>query len=185
MPDDDKSVAGHADFFENIKGDSIVRISTTLGGNHPHLPLIGRVASEWTHFENILDEIIIELSEIPEEIALCITRQIMGATPRFKMIESLGNLKEVDTDLLRKARKLKSDQYETGEQRNRIVHDPWLVVQEAGRRNEAPETTQLNTAGYTPVPESEIIKTIDSIKDLIRRAAELQIEFRARPRTSR
>lgn len=178
MTDSEKSAAGRVDLFESVRGETVIRIQTSLAGNHPHLALIGRVASEWTHFENILDEIIIHLLEIPEEIALCITRHIMGATPRFKMIESLGKLRGVDEEKFKKLRRLKSDQYETSEHRNRIVHDPWFDVQIGP--NENAQTNQLKTRGLIPVSEKEINETIEAIKDLIRRAAELQVEIMLR-----
>lgn len=176
MSAEDRSAAGRVDAFESVTGELLLRIQTSLAGNHPYLTLIGRVASEWTHFENILDDIIINLSDLPDDTALCITRHLMGAAPRFKMIESLGKLRGVPESILKKARKLKSDQFETGEHRNRIVHDPWFVVQVHG--SESIETKQLKATGYEPVSEKEIYEVIEHIKSLIARAADLQIEFR-------
>jgi hypothetical protein len=173
----EKPLAGHVDFFENILGESIVRIQSSLQGNHPCNALIGRVASEWTHFEHILDEIIWDLAQLPEETALCITGHIMGATPRFKMIASLGELVGVSEDLLKKTQKLKSQQYEVAEQRNR-VHDPWFVVEERGAKNLPPLTTQLKSSGYFAISETEITKTLTEIRKFVTRAVDLQVEYR-------
>jgi hypothetical protein len=102
----------------------------------------------------------------------------MGATPRFKMIASLGELVGVSNDLLNKTQKLKGQQYEIAEQRNRIVHDPWFVVEERGVRSSPPVTTQFKSSGHLTISETEIIETLTQIRKFVASAAQLQIEYR-------
>jgi hypothetical protein len=109
MPDsdDNRPVAGRAVVYENSAGEIFIKTQSSLPGDHPYYALIGRVASEWTHFEHILDEIIRDISQIHENVALCITRQKMGATPRFKAIEALTKYVGLPESLLKKTRGLK------------------------------------------------------------------------------
>jgi len=179
MSDHDElpSPVGHTDVFENSSGETFIKIHSGLPGNHPFFVLIGRVASAWTYFEHILDEIIWNISQIPEDLALCITGQIMGATPRLKIIEALCKYLGLPEPLLKKAKKLKELQYGVAEQRNRIVHDPWFLVREPFGPI---QTTQLKSSppGHQEVTENEIRKTLTKIEALAAQAANLQLEFR-------
>jgi hypothetical protein len=175
--DGNRPLAGRVNIYENKLGETHTVSQISLPGDHPYYALIGRVASEWTHFEHILDEIIWDIAEIPENIALCITGQIMGATPRFKMIEALGKHLKLPEELLREAKKLKGAQYEIAEQRNRIVHDPWFEVRE---KNGAGLTTQLKSSppGYEAMSREDIQATLDHIRRYVVHAANLQVKFR-------
>jgi hypothetical protein len=175
----DLNPIGRADFFETIEGDRLIRHESSLPGDHPYYALIGRVAAEWTHFEHMLDEIIWNLAQIPDDTALCITGHIMGATPRFKMIESLGKYFGVPEELLKRARQLKQLQYEVGELRNRVVHDPWFVVSWTAADG-APRTTQLKSTppGHAEIPKEDVEQTIIRIRSLVIQAAHLGIAFR-------
>ena len=168
--------AGRVDVFEGIIGDQILRIQTVLPKESPYYKAIGRVASYWTHFEHILDEIIWDISQVPEDIAICITGQMMGATPRFKAIDALGKHVGLPKELLKKATNLKGRQYDVAEDRNRVVHDPWYYVREQGK---ADAVTQLKASppGHAPASEDEINDLIQRIRKLIIEAAELQVEF--------
>jgi len=68
---------------------------TPLPPDHHVYTLVGRVASEWSRFEHTLDLIICDLANIEPEKGACITAQIMGATPRFRVI--ITQLKHINT----------------------------------------------------------------------------------------
>lgn len=174
--DDDFAPAGKVDVFENIIGDRILRIQTVLPKESAYYKFIGRVASYWTHFEHILDEIIWDMALIPEDVAICITGQMMGATPRFKAINALGKHLGVSKEILDKTEQLRGRHYNVSEQRNRIVHDPWFYVREVGKVD---SVTQLKASppGHEPASEQEIIELIARIRRLIIEAAELQVDY--------
>ena len=115
--EDDFIPAGRADVFEDIIGNQLIRIQTVLPKESPYYKMIGRVASYWTHFEHLLDEIIWDMARVPEDIGICITGQMIGATFRFKAIDALGNHVGVSKELLDKAAQLKRRQYTVVEQR--------------------------------------------------------------------
>lgn len=177
--EEDKPLAGKVDFFKSLFGEA-TRVQQSLDGQHPYLRLIGRVASEWVHFEHTLDQIIWSLAEIPDDIAICITGQMLGATPRFKAIEALGKHRGISEDLLKKTRQLKNENYAVVEGRNRVVHDPWFVVMEPTQDGQhSKSTTQLKSSppGQVPVTEQEILGVIENIRELLTKAIYLQIEF--------
>jgi hypothetical protein len=107
-----------------------------LPDDHAVYTLVGRVASEWSHFEHTLDMIIWELAGVAsEEIGACITSQIMGAIPRFRSIITL--LKRMNNDSATKLAKhfeeLMNKTHDVGEQRNRLIHDAWSVYTPTGQ----------------------------------------------------
>ena len=180
MPDsdDNRPVAGRMQVYENSTGEIFLKIRSSLPGDHHYYALIGRVASEWTHFEHILDEIIWDVSQIPEDVALCITGQMMGATPRFKAIEALTRYAGLPKSLLKKTHALKAQNYAVVEQRNRIVHDPWFLVSDSNPDNDSITQLKASPPGHVPVSKAEIEKTIRQIRNLVVQAGNLQIDFK-------
>jgi hypothetical protein len=57
--------------------------------NHPIYTLVGRAASAWAHLEHTLDLIIWDLIGLDPKRIACVTAQIIGATNRYRAIESL------------------------------------------------------------------------------------------------
>jgi hypothetical protein len=96
---------------------------------HEIYSLIGRVASEWAHIERSLDELIWELADIGPSKGACMTGQqtIFG---RCNIIMGLLTLKERSGkgigNLRNRAKNISDTGSGPGEQRNRIVHDPWF-----------------------------------------------------------
>lgn len=187
MSDSDKGSGARLSETDTI-GAKIIRMESPLPGDHRFYPLIGRVASEWTHFERILDEIIRDIADIPEGIALCITGQMMGATPRFKTIDALGKHVGLSEALLKKFRRLKQKNYDVVEFRNRVVHDPWFRVREFDDEGiETESVTQLKSSppGPATITEPEITETIRKIKNLIIQTAQIGKEVRDELQTLR
>jgi hypothetical protein len=99
---------------------------------HPVYPLLGQIASDWSHVEHTLDTIIWALAGVDAEAGACITAQVLGAYNRFKAIIALLILHERNTqkktqELTARAIRLQGKANLPGEQRNRSVHDPWYV----------------------------------------------------------
>lgn len=178
MPDKSDKPSTKSIMPSEIIGE-ITKIQSPLPGDHPYFALIGRVASEWTHFERVLDEIIRDIGDLPEDIALCITGQIMGAAPRYKAIEALGKHIGLSASTIKKVRQLKNNTFEVAEKRNRIVHDPWFQVLEFEEESETEKITQLRSSppGEKPVSEADVEITIKQIRACVREAALLHADI--------
>lgn len=107
---------------------------TPLPSNHQVYTLVGRVASEWSRFEHTLDLIICDLANIEPEKGACITAQIMGAIPRFRVI--ITQLKHINTEasmaLAKDFSDLMSRCHDVAEARNRLIHDTWYQYTASG-----------------------------------------------------
>jgi hypothetical protein len=146
--------------------------------DHPIYSLVGRAASAWAHLEHTLDLIIWDLvGREPERIA-CITAQLIGATNRYKAIESLllhkKNPKLVKA--LEHIRKLKQKTYDPQEDRNRIIHDPWYLydTDAAQFRAMPPKDPRF---GVCKIDVSTIEALITNANNLAERAAEIRAEI--------
>jgi hypothetical protein len=109
--------------------------TSPLPDDHAVYTLVGRVSSDWSHLEHTLDLIIWELSGIAPEIGACITAQIMGPAPRFRIIITLLNRVNSDTatKLVKQFRELMNVTSDVGEERNRIIHDAWYLYTPTGQ----------------------------------------------------
>jgi hypothetical protein len=152
-----------------------LRQPPTLPEEHPFYALIGRVASEWAHLEHILDTTIWGLLGANEELAACVTSQIMGIGPRCKAILTLGFARNLHEKILAPFRKLMNDSYSTADCRARFVHDPWFV--QAGTEG----ASQFRAMPYVDmrfgkqdIDKREVETTIKKIRDLQNRASELR-----------
>src|SRR5580700_5640440 len=65
-----------------VSSTAVLTIHKPLPEEHPFYSVVGRVASEWSHLEHILDLTIWEIIGIRPEIAACVTSQILGVNPR-------------------------------------------------------------------------------------------------------
>jgi hypothetical protein len=81
-------------------GQPQLHVYGTLPENHPFYAIVGRVTSEMSHLEHVLDEIIWKLSGLNPALASCITFQLVGATPRFRAIIALGKFKKIRNNLI-------------------------------------------------------------------------------------
>lgn len=91
-----------------------------------HLAAVGSVAGTWATFEIILDGRTLWLAGMPDALAgLCLTAQIIGAARKLDAYIAVAKLRGAE----KTAPKLEKFAKETAvlaEQRNRVVHDPWL-----------------------------------------------------------
>jgi hypothetical protein len=107
---------------------------TPLPPGHQVYALIGRVASEWSHFEHMLDLIIWSLANIEPEKGACITAQIMGPVPRLRTI--ITQLNQINTEesklLAEEFKQLMNNCHDVAEHRNRLIHDAWYLYTPSG-----------------------------------------------------
>jgi hypothetical protein len=146
-----------------------------LPEEHPFYALVGRVASEWSHLEHILDTTIWGLLGTSEELTACVTSQIMGVGPRCKAIMTLGFARKVPENTLTPYRKLMGASHTTADWRARFVHDPWYI--EAGSE----DASQFRAMPYVDmrfgkhdIDKTELEATIQRIRDLQNRASDLR-----------
>ena len=136
--------------------------------------LVGRVASEWSHLEHVLDMTIWALLGADDRLAACVTSQIMGVGPRCKAIAVLGTVLGIRPETIKDYRKLMSDSYGPADERARIVHDPWYsekTTQEPSQFKAMPYTNPR--LGLVEITEDEIESVVTRIANLKTRASNL------------
>jgi hypothetical protein len=135
-----------------------------LGGKH--YAAIGRVASQWSYFEAVVDTWLLAFAKIDTEIGMCFTSQMMGSRPRMDafiaLVRHLGAKKKWNAILEDLAR----DVVALSESRNRAVHDVWQM-EEPSRplRLEASARRKLRIV-QVHVPTAELMTLAQNITDL-------------------
>ena len=145
-----------------------------LPEDHEYFGMAGRVASEWSHLEHLLDRIIWAMSDFENEIIACITAQIPGVPGRCRAIQALGGLIGIENETLKRVKKLKGDAYEVGDLRARVVHDPWYLELPSG------SVAQFRAVPYglEEISAQKIEGTIEKIRKLQSRAKDLNRDIR-------
>ena len=157
-----------------------------LPEDHPFYARVGLVASEWAHFEHILDLIIWRLAEVDDRRGACITAQIMGAGGRCKAISTLAGNEGLPNTLIKRVRKLMSDSYPVADLRARLVHDPWYKVTGADSPGQFRSMAfSDHRYGVQYISESEIADTLERVRGLKATAASLRHDFESELATLR
>jgi hypothetical protein len=145
-----------------------------LPENHPFYTLVGRVASEWSHLEHIVDLTIWKLLGVDNRLAACLTSQYPGLSQRCNAVCSLGIAKGLTREQLKPFRKLRSDASDDADWRARWVHDPWFIQEgtQAAQFRAMPEVDPR--FGLQVVSEDEINRTIGEIRALQQQARDAQ-----------
>jgi hypothetical protein len=159
-------------------GQSQLHVYGTLPENHPFYTIVGRVTSEMSHLEHVLDEIIWKLSGLNPALASCITSQLMGAAPRFRAIIALGKFRKVRNNLIESAVKLMQRTFDIAEQRNRLTHDPWYIETTSGQPAQFKSFSFKDEKyGIHEIDPSEIDKLLVQIRERIALASKLRDEI--------
>jgi hypothetical protein len=166
---------------DNDRVHGTIMVFSKPPDDHEIYNLIGRVASEWSHLEYLLDQTIWEAARLTQHEGHCITGQIVGPTPRLYALIALLLFHKVDAKLVERAREFAGQFSPTYEKRNRIVHDPWYtqvstddVYQYKGMaRGELAkkDTTNLNLGIQVTLNVDEARELIESIKRKAARVA--------------
>ena len=92
-----------------------------------HLAAVGSVAGDWALLETHLDSLALELANIDDPAGLCFTAQISGWARKLDAYLAVARLRgakrSVGTPFDAFAKAISG----LAEQRNRVVHDPWLL----------------------------------------------------------
>lgn len=145
-----------------------------LPDDHPFYALVGRVASEWSHLEHIVDLTIWQLLGVDHRLAACLTAQYPGIPARCNAIQSLGAAKGLTRKQLSPVGKLKDDSYKVAESRARWVHDPWFVQEGTQPAQFRAMPASDPRFGLQPIVDTELHETIQAIKVLQQKAREVQ-----------
>src|ERR1700674_5533818 len=99
-----------------------------LPDDNPIYSLVGQVASDWAFIEHILDLIIWELAGINHAKGACLTAQITGHHNKCDSIIALETYLGFSASTIKRVEDLKGSLYNVSNPRNRIVHDPWILI---------------------------------------------------------
>jgi hypothetical protein len=165
---------------------AVVAWITPLPEDHDFYRNVGRVASEWSHLEHILDLTIWKISGMPENVSACITSQIMGVPGRCHAIMNLARVHGFTEKELQPYKSLKGDSYPVAELRHRIVHDAWYAQMPAGTPMQFKAMPFSDPQhGYKEISQGEVDYAINKIKGLQERAYQQHNDLLARLATLR
>jgi len=162
-----------------------VKLHSNLPDSHPFYAAVGRIASEWSHLEHVLDLTIWELAKVAPKAGACITSQIMGVGPRCKAILTLGAMRGLSPKLRKKYRTIMGESYTVADDRARAIHDPWYgeVSGQAAQFRAMPYSDPR--FGIMDISESDLDQTLKKIRKLQLRAREVKTEVQAELGASR
>ena len=147
----------------------------------PYHQAVGEIASVWAMFEQRLDQLIWDILGVEPKLGACLTSQLNGPAPRFRVLKSLLELREWKQELRRKLNKLSHDIIEVQEERNRAVHDVVLVGHNSKRVFKRTVATINNKLVYEVVDQSieQLKDTLKKSKNILKRFNDVQDEIRS------
>lgn len=142
-----------------------------------HYAAIGKVAANWAVFEHLIDSRTIELGQLPLIPASCLTANISALR---KLDAYVAMAKSLGTTLEKTLHTFQADAKSFCEQRNRVIHDPWILIapRERALRFEITARSKLR-AELVPMPTADVIALADKITDLCQRFADLSTSIAA------
>jgi len=99
----------------------------TTGATPEIYQAIGMVAEAWAQLEHTADYSIWHLACVNHEIGACITAHLQSLNRRLQALMSLVRLKLPDSPVLPKLNKFIGYTDNLARERNRAVHDPWMM----------------------------------------------------------
>jgi hypothetical protein len=140
-----------------------------------HLALVGLIAALWSQFEADLDTYIISLGKLPAQTGRCVASQSTAPARKLDAYIAIARLRGAEafiSDLVKLAQETTS----LAEQRNRVVHDPWMSIHAGGA--ERLESTARKKLRYEHVSVS--LEQMDALVERIRKHHDKLIEIHAR-----
>jgi hypothetical protein len=119
----------------------------------PHYTVIGRVASTWAILETMMNGCIADLALCGEYEMACVTSQLIGPANRMHALIALFVHRGGSDQLRKKLTTFQGHVQQLGEERNRIVHDPIVVLKATGTVHKALATAK-GKLKYKIVPAS-------------------------------
>lgn len=102
-------------------------MSNTEGG--AHYAAIGKVASNWAYLEVAIHSWCASLTGFHPDFVACFTAQVIGPVRKFDALISISRLLETPPDQVSEIQSISGAASGRAEERNRVVHDPWLWVE--------------------------------------------------------
>lgn len=159
----------------NVSAVGRITMFKKLPEQHEFYSLVGRIASEWSHLEHVVDRTIWFMLGVEPRFGACLTSQYPALGQRCNAECSLGIAKGLKKTDVKPFKKLRGDSYKAANWRARWVHDAWLV--DLGKDKPAqframPEVDFRFGAQEISRPEME--KTLAAIRHLQTSAQEAQ-----------
>jgi hypothetical protein len=128
--------------------------------------LSGRVADGWAMFEFHLDRTLWRIAAVNDAAGACITAQMLSVHGRLRALRSLVALAGGTRHLIKEINKIAAASEGLAEQRNRLVHDPWMmnVTKRTVGKMRITARGKLDFR-YVPVTDTEVsavLKNIDA-----------------------
>ena len=140
-----------------------------------HFAAVGRVASNWAYFEMVIDDWCMRIAGIEPNVGSCLCAQIMGSGRKMDAFIAISNFLKANATTIRELNKFTTDMNGLSEQRNRVVHDPWLVLPTAATRFELTAKRNLKL-GPVQVPTEQVEELARKIERLRERFEKLAID---------
>jgi hypothetical protein len=99
----------------------------TPGLPDEHFAAIGRVAEAWASLELLIDAACWKLAGLEGDVGVCLTSQVSGHARKLDAYVALMRLRGADDAAIKQMNKLAEKARGIAEQRNRVVHDPWMA----------------------------------------------------------
>lgn len=129
-----------------------------------HYAAIGRVAEAWAYLEFCLDGLCGEVAGLDMYTASCLTSHIQGQRKLDALMSLI--LRHGDTKTHKDLELIAKKRFSgLAEQRNRVVHDPWLILSSNALRFEITARRKL-VHEQRLVTTSEVSKLCANIKKL-------------------
>jgi hypothetical protein len=134
-----------------------------------HLAAIGLVANHMATLEFHIDVGIWNLVGAPQQLAACLTAQMISAHPRLRAFIALVEILGGSQATIDKLNKFQGQIGALTEKRNRMVHDPRMI------KLATEETARLQITakpkvhfGFLPEPEEEVMKVSNDLAFALR-----------------
>jgi hypothetical protein len=144
---------------------SVLKVLEDARRGDIHFAMIGRVAARWAYLEAVIDTWLASFADVEVEVGICFTAQMIGPRPRIDAFIALVRYLGADkrwNDILDQFAK---DLHGLAEQRNRAVHDVWIIEPTGPHRIEATARRKVRNLKILE-PTSKLIALINNIDEL-------------------
>lgn len=120
---------------ENPDSELLRRLAAEAKIFEPFMIALGRLATAWSEYELHLNIYIWELANVEKIAGSCMTSQMIGPGPRLRCLLSLLELRKAPAEIINAFNSHATKAEKIGRQRNRLIHDPWMLESKTGQIN--------------------------------------------------
>jgi len=143
-----------------------------------HFWALGVVASAWASFEMTIDLHALQLAQITSNSGLCFTAQIAGSARKLDGYISVAQFRGAKK-IIGELNEFAKDTAGLAEQRNRMIHDPWLIwAKNSPHRLEISARKKLRSE-LVNVPSKNVAKLAIAIERHITRFLKIDARVKA------